>query len=126
MKQKVSLPIIIGGVVALVLVMFGIYKLSFGKGGVEAKAADAPAYAKQMMDQQKAGTAGQPVTSGPASSYGQAYAESGKHRNPYASSGSGSAPQMGGGGGGSMGGMSGHYGNSGGSGNPYTSGGGTR
>ena len=109
MKQKVTPPVIIGIVVVLALFMFGLYRMTLGKSrSVAATADSAPAYAKQMMQQQKSGNTGAPAPSGQASGYGQSYAEGAKHGSPYSRPGGsmGSAPQMGGGMGGSMGGAS--------------------
>jgi hypothetical protein len=46
-NTKVSPAMIAGAVVALLVVMFGIYKLTFSSPSASAK--DAPGYAQQMM-----------------------------------------------------------------------------
>ncbi len=47
MKQKVGPAAIVIGVVILILVMFGMYKVAFAPQSPEPSAANAPAYAKQ-------------------------------------------------------------------------------
>lgn len=108
MQQKVSPPMIIGAVVLLVAVMFGLYKFTLGSSsGPAPKAEDRPAYTK-------GGSA--------AAAYGQGYAEAAKHRPPGAGMG---RPSYGGpsGGGSGYGGGGGYGSPNSGYGAPRTSGG---
>ena len=81
MKQKVGPAAIVIGVIVLILVMFGMYKVAFAPQSPEPNAANAPAYAKQR------GVT--PNGAGPPD-YANTYKEGGQHSG--APGGMGAAP----------------------------------